>query len=87
MSLAGAVYPWEHWRFEVGGMVQGFGVSGGSWGWGASAVLTWSANDWLNVSAGYRALNSEREEPQSAVVRSIKDLTFYGPMLGVGFSF
>ena len=86
MSLAGAVYPWEHWRFEAGALVQGFGVSGGSWGWGASVVATWAANDWLNVSAGYRALHTDREEPSSAKIRSI-DVTAYGPMVGVGFSF
>jgi len=86
MGLTGAVYPWENWRFQVETMVEGFGVSGGSWGWGASALLTWAANDWLNVSAGYRALHTDREEPSSAKIRSV-DVTAYGPMVGVGFSF
>ena len=65
LGLAGAVYPWEDWRFQVEGMVEGFGVSRGSWGWGASALLTWAANDWLNLSAGYRALHTGRDEPPS----------------------
>jgi hypothetical protein len=86
VGLAGAVYPAEHWRFAVEGMVDGFGVSGGSWGWGASALLTWAANDWLNLSAGYRALHTDREEMPSAVIRSV-NLTAYGPVASVGFSF
>ena len=87
VGLEGAVYPSERWRLELGVMVQGFGVSDGSWGWGASAVATWAANDWLNLVFGYRALNTERERPQSAVIRSLPNLTSYGPVAGIGFSF
>jgi hypothetical protein len=86
MGLMGAVYPWENWRLQVEGMVEGFGVSGGSWGWGAAALVTWAANDWLNLTAGYRALHTDREEPQSARIRSV-DVTAYGPMASIGFSF
>jgi hypothetical protein len=85
LGLAGAVYPWAHWRFQVEGTVEGFGVSG-SWGWGAAALLTWAANDWLNLSAGYRALHTDRKEPPSAVIQSV-NLTAYGPVASVGFSF
>jgi hypothetical protein len=85
LGLAGAIYPAQDWRFEVEGMVDGLGVSGGSWGWGAAAILTWSANDWLNLSAGYRALNTERNDPPSAKIRSV-NLTAYGPMASIGFS-
>jgi hypothetical protein len=86
MGLAGAVYPWDHWRFQVEGMVDGFGVSGGSWGWGAAALLTWAANDWLNLSAGYRALHTDRDESPAGIVQSV-NLTAYGPVASVGFSF
>jgi hypothetical protein len=87
VGLEGAIYPSAHWRLELGVMVQGFGVSDGSWGWGASALATWAANDWLNLTFGYRALNTEREAPQSAVIRSLPNLTSYGPVAGIGFSF
>jgi len=86
IGLQGALYPGQNWRFQVEAMVDGFGVSGGSWGWGAAAILTWAANDWLNLNAGYRALHADREEPQSAKIRSI-NVTAYGPVVSAGFSF
>ena len=81
-----AIYPWPRWRFEVGGLVQGFGVNGGSWGWGASADATWAATDWLNLIAGFRALNTERFPGSSRAVRSV-NLTAYGPLIGLSFTF
>jgi hypothetical protein len=87
VGLEGAVYPSASWRLALGAMLEGFGVSNGSWGWGASAMATWAANDWLNLNFGYRALNTEREAPPSAVIRSLPNLTSYGPVVGMGFSF
>ncbi len=81
-----AIYPWPRWRFEAGALLQGFGVDGGSWGWGASATATWAANDWLNLMGGYRALKTDRIAGSSRVIQSIK-LTEYGPMIGAGFTF
>jgi hypothetical protein len=81
-----AIYPWPNWRFSLDGAAQGFGVSGGSWGWQVGAYVTWAANSWLNVIAGYRALNTERIGDSPQAIRNI-NLTVYGPVLAVGFSF
>ena len=52
-------YPWRDWRFELGATVDGFGVNGGVWGWGASALISYSITRWLDVTGGFRALNSK----------------------------
>jgi hypothetical protein len=85
-GLRGAIYPWRRWRFELAAVAQGFGVSGGVWGWGVTATGTWAATNWLNLIAGFRALNSARNFDSSRAVKSLS-LTAYGPLLGVGFSF
>jgi hypothetical protein len=80
------IYPWQRWRFEVGALAQGFGVGGGVWGWGASATATWAATDWLNLIIGFRALSTARDFGSSRLFRSTQ-LTVYGPLVGVGFTF
>jgi hypothetical protein len=80
-------YPWTDWRFELGAMAEGFGVNGGVWGWGASALVSYSINNWLDVTGGIRALSSSgRGNGSGAFKRSI-DFTAYGPLLGLGFRF
>ena len=65
---------------------QGFGVQGGSWGWGASLTATYAATRWLNLLVGYRALNTSREYDDNRVFKSF-DITAYGPFAGVGITF
>ncbi|HEX5327988.1 MAG TPA: hypothetical protein VFW75_15075 [Acetobacteraceae bacterium] len=86
VGLRADIYPWPRWRFEAGALVQGFGVGGGVWGWGASATASWAATGWLNLVAGFRALNTARNFESSRAVRSIS-LTGYGPVFGAAFSF
>lgn len=86
VGLRAAVRPWPRWPFEVGALAQGFGTGGGVWGWGASATATWAMTRWLNLTAGFRALSSGRNFDSARMVRSV-NLTAYGPVLGVGFTF
>jgi hypothetical protein len=75
---------------ELGALVQGFGVSGGSWGWGASFLVSYAVTDWMVVTGGIRALKTERIEDNVGPLGSGKrsfDLVAYGPLLGVGFRF
>lgn len=80
--------PAPNWRIELAALGQGFGIDGGSWGWGASAMLSYAVSDWFDVNAGYRALNTERDhgtrDNASASGRSL-DFTAYGPVVGVSF--
>jgi len=80
-------YPWQSWRLELGAMGEGFGVDGGVWGWGASALVTYSVNRWLDITGGFRAIASRgRGRGSGPLDRSI-DITAYGPLLGVGVRF
>jgi len=85
-----AIYPSRRWRVELGGIVQGFGVGEGSWGWGASALASYAVNDWMVITGGFRALSSSRSEETTSAslpaTRSI-DMVGYGPVLGIGFRF
>jgi outer membrane protein OmpA-like peptidoglycan-associated protein len=82
--------PAPSWRIELAGMVQGMGVDNGSWGWGASAMVSYAVSSWFDVDAGYSALNTERNQGNhdtpGAPKRSL-DLTAYGPVVGVSFRF
>ncbi len=60
LGLRADFYPTPDWRIELGGLGQGLGVSGGSWGWGASFLVSYLITSWLDVTAGFRALNSSR---------------------------
>jgi hypothetical protein len=85
VGFRAAIYPWPRWRFELSALVQGFGVNGGSWGWGAGVDATWAATKWLNLIAGFYALNSQYYGDSSGVVRSL-NMTLYGPVMGLDFS-
>src|SRR5271165_5373273 len=78
-----------HWRIELGGLVQGFGVDGGSWGWGAGGSVSYAVNDWFSVIAAARALDTERFGlgRNTLGVRRSLHITTYGPIIGVGFRF
>ena len=85
-----SIYPSPRWRIELSGLVQGFGVGGGSWGWGASAMVSYAVTDWMVVTGGFSAIRSSRSEETTRTflpaTRSI-DMVAYGPVLGVGFRF
>jgi outer membrane protein OmpA-like peptidoglycan-associated protein len=82
--------PAPSWRIELAAMVQGMGVDNGSWGWGASAIVSYAVSSWFDVDAGYRALNSERNQGNrdtpGAGRRSL-DFTAYGPVVGITLRF
>ena len=67
--------------FELAAIAEGFGVNGGVWGWGASALVSYSITSWLDVTGGIRALSSRDRRNGSL------DITAYGPVLGFGFRF
>ena len=85
-GLRGAIYPAPRWRLALSVMVQGFGVNGGIWGWGADFTATWAATKWLNLYAGARALSSGANYGADKPVISIR-LLEYGPVLGIGVTF
>ena len=90
LGFRASLYPAERWRVELAALGQGFGVSGGSWGWGSSLIGTYSFNSWFDVNLGFRALSSSRYESNTGLLdggqRSFK-FTAYGPLVGVGFRF
>jgi outer membrane protein OmpA-like peptidoglycan-associated protein len=82
--------PAPHWRIELAALAQGLGVDGGSWGWGASAVVSYAVTDWFALDAGYRALNTDRKgyRDNAAAANGSErsfDLTAYGPVVGASF--
>lgn len=85
-----AVYPAPQWRVTLDAAAQGFGVSGGSWGWGAGLLVAYGVTDWMDVTGGFRALKSAHREDDNGAAgngKRIFDLLAYGPILGVGFRF
>ncbi|SHF42163.1 Outer membrane protein OmpA [Acidocella aminolytica 101 = DSM 11237] len=81
--------PGPRWRIELAALVQGFGVDGGSWGWGASGTISYAVNDWLSINLAARALDTERLglSRDTLGVRRSLHITTYGPIFGVGFRF
>jgi hypothetical protein len=90
LGFRASLYPADRWRVMLDALGQGFGVSGGSWGWGTSLIATYSFNSWFDGSFGFRALNSSRYDsnagPFNTGQRSF-DFTAYGPVVGIGFRF
>ena len=85
-----AVYPAPLWRVTVDAAAQGFGVAGGSWGWAADFLVAYGVTDWMDVTGGFRALKSSRNEDDKGPAgngKRIFDMLAYGPVLGVGFRF
>lgn len=86
LGFRASIYPWPRWRFQLQASVQGLGVDGGSWGWGAGLFATWAATHWLNLIAGFNALNSQGRSGSGAAIKSIS-FTEYGPLIGLSFTF
>jgi hypothetical protein len=85
-----AVYPAPQWRVTLDAAAQGFGVSGGSWGWNVALLVAYGVTDWMDVTGGFRALNSTHREDDKGSAgngKRIFDMLAYGPILGVGFRF
>jgi hypothetical protein len=80
-------YPWGDWRFELAAIAEGFGVSGGVWGWGASALVSYSITNWLDVTGGIRALGSNGRGNGAGPLKRSIDFTTYGPVIGFGLRF
>ena len=90
LGTRASFFPTPRWRVELAGMVQGLGLDGGSWGWGASALASYAITDWVNVTLGYRALDSSRAEGTGQYPlpdRRSLSLLAYGPFIGFGFRF
>jgi hypothetical protein len=90
LGFRASLYPAERWRVELAALGQGFGVSGGSWGWGTSLIGTYSVNSWFAVNLGFRALSSSRYNSDSGPLEAGQrafQFTAYGPLVGVGFRF
>ncbi len=81
------LYPWTDWRFEFGAMAEGFGLDGGVWGWGASALVSCSITSWLDVTGGIRALASYGRGNGSGRLQRSIDFVAYGPVIGFGVRF
>lgn len=82
--------PAPRWRVELGALAQGFGIDGGSWGWGASLIGSYAITKWATLNLGFRALDTERTRGNRdtlAASRRSLSLTAYGPVVGVGFRF
>ena len=88
-GLRATLVPSPKWRVTVDGLVQGFGVGGGSWGGGGSVLASYAWTDLISTSLGFRVLNTSREGSRDAFngTRRSLNLTAYGPILGVGFRF
>jgi len=82
--------PSPRWRVMVNGVYQGMGVDGGSQGWGATVIASYAVTGGMDVSIGFRALESARAEAPGNLPGSDRrslSILAYGPLLGVGFRF
>lgn len=81
--------PAPRWRIELGALLQGFGVDGGSWGWGASGGISYAINSWATINIAARAVQTERYGLGVTAFgqRRSMSLVAYGPIIGVGFRF
>jgi hypothetical protein len=84
------IIPAPQWRIELGALAQGLGVSGGSWGWGASLIGAYAFSDLFSADAGFRALGTDRNggnlNTKAASNRTLS-VTAYGPVFGVTLRF
>jgi outer membrane protein OmpA-like peptidoglycan-associated protein len=79
--------PANNWRIELAGLVQGIGIANGSWGWGASGIISYAVNDWFAVDVGYKANNSGHNGSGLNAPKRSLELKAYGPMFGVTVRF
>jgi hypothetical protein len=56
-----SVIPSPRWRVELGALLQGLGVDGGSFGWGAPLIGSYALTDYAALGLGFRALASRRD--------------------------
>jgi hypothetical protein len=73
------------WRLNARGDVGGFGV-GSDFAWNASAIASYKFSQLFGLYAGYRALSFDWEDLGPGG-RTAYNLSMYGPILGISFSF
>jgi hypothetical protein len=81
-------YPTPKWRLENTFALTGLGVSGGAVGWNARAGVSYLVAKWFDVSAGYFASQTYKNQTDgpNGEVRNL-NLMQYGPYMAVGFRF
>jgi hypothetical protein len=73
------------WWLQARGDIGGFGASM-DFTWQAMANIGFKPSEWISIWGGYRALGQDFDEvgPQE---RFAMDVTYHGPLFGVGFHF
>jgi hypothetical protein len=74
-----------NWSLNARGDIGGFGV-GSDLAWNASVMVGYQVSSLVRLHLGYRALNVDFEDGGDSQ-RLAYDLSMYGPILGVAFSF
>jgi hypothetical protein len=81
-------FPSPKWRLETTFALNGLGVAGGEVGWNARVGVSYLVSKWFDVSAGYYASQTFRDEtagPNGA--NNNLNLLQYGPYMAVGLRF
>jgi hypothetical protein len=81
-------FPSPKWRLENTFALTGLGVAGGEVGWNARVGVSYLVSKWFDVSAGYLASQTFRDEtagPNGA--NNNVNLMQYGPYVAAGFRF
>lgn len=90
LGVRATFIPSPRWRVMINAIYQGMGVDGGAQGWGATAIASYAVTDWMDVSLGFRALDTTRAKGPGDLLGSDRrsfSILAYGPLLGVGFRF
>ncbi len=73
------------WWLQSRGDIGGFGA-GTDFTWQAMANVGYKPSEWISIWGGYRALGQDFDEA-GAQEKFAMDLTYHGPVFGVGFHF
>ncbi len=73
------------WWIQARGDIGGFGASM-DFTWTAMAHVEFKPAEWISIFGGYRALGQDFKDT-GANERFDLDVTYYGPLFGVGFHF
>jgi hypothetical protein len=71
----------ESWGFTISGDIGGFGA-GSEFTWQLLGTINYRANDWLELRAGYRHMNVQRERRGTDI-----DISLSGPIIAATFRF
>jgi len=75
----------DDWSWDLRGDIGGFGL-GSEFAWNASALVGYHFSSSVGAHLGYRALSVNFND-SSGADRAEFDLTMYGPVIGISFSF